>query len=310
MTALCYDSSVFDRLSGPSQALATLTARPGGLEAAGTVIVKHGLQDVAGIALLHRHFDLAPGERVVRTVEADHALLGVACVGGGGDKDEDDGHSHSHGGDDRAVGALVPYTWSFAQSCDRLAVPLEFTDPVRHPLAARQADQIEANTAFLLAMRETLVSYGIADVVGVSSLHLLELLPLAPGMILRESPCSDAPRQERLDVVSKAADRRLKVVPTLWVSEQKEGAPGERVTLRQCLDCEHEEGDPNIGVHRASGSAGAQSPDLSPPPSSRAPSTGETATARETRDTQGLVSLHVVAGCNECHTDDVTTTLP
>ncbi|QFS51535.1 hypothetical protein [Nostoc sphaeroides] len=64
-----YEPSIFDGLNKFPVARQCLEKHKDALREAGAVICKHGLQQKVGLALLHKHFDLLPHERLIENIE-------------------------------------------------------------------------------------------------------------------------------------------------------------------------------------------------------------------------------------------------
>jgi hypothetical protein len=66
MQVLDYDPNVFDSLPDFFVARDDLDRLQKRIASLGEIVCSHGLHDVLGIALLHKHFDIFHQERIVR----------------------------------------------------------------------------------------------------------------------------------------------------------------------------------------------------------------------------------------------------
>ncbi len=165
-----YDPTVFAELNEFEDAQKCLASTREHLKALGSVICRHGLQQVVGVALLHRHFDIFEDEVVVKQFVKEEAYTKPLLKSG-------------------AMEA-VPYLWKLRR--DGAGgfgfYPLEFLcvsegteEAIRMTVAFEQAD------SFLVEIADVLVQLGAHDVFGIGTLHHAAITPVAPTEFLSET---------------------------------------------------------------------------------------------------------------------------
>src|SRR5215472_8486514 len=75
---LVYDYTIVNALPEFDEAKERIARRHDRLLELGDVICRHRLHEDVGLCLLHRHFGLAEGERLVGVYEEDDYVVGVA----------------------------------------------------------------------------------------------------------------------------------------------------------------------------------------------------------------------------------------
>ncbi len=148
-----YNGTVFNSLNPFQLAKQQLTKNRDLLPQIGAVICKHGLQDVIGVTLLHKHFNIFPGEVLIEKVNDNTIQVSPNRV------------DHET--------ALVPYIWAFSENDltgERRWFPLEFTYKT-NITAAGMADRICQQSQFLKDMADKLDEIGLAGVFGITTLH-------------------------------------------------------------------------------------------------------------------------------------------
>jgi hypothetical protein len=120
----------------------------------GGVICRHGLQTEIGLTMLHRHFPLDQGMRLVRRVGGNEAFSQPTALA-------------------ETPGA-VPYLWKMRMNDDTGGVeayPLEFVEPTECPRAAAIVAELASRPQFLHEIAETIAELELQNVIGVSTLH-------------------------------------------------------------------------------------------------------------------------------------------
>ncbi|MER3434672.1 MAG: hypothetical protein C4288_14920 [Leptolyngbya sp. ERB_1_1] len=149
-----YVPEVFDQLNSFHTAKSQLKESKAFLHQLGTVICRHNLQQKVGLALLHKHFDLVPNERLVE--QTAHHTISITPV-----CNPDDA-------------TIAPYLWKMATDSvgEHSWFPLEFQDTLEAtPDSLNTAETLEANQAFLQEMAVKLQELNLEDVFGISILH-------------------------------------------------------------------------------------------------------------------------------------------
>jgi len=165
----------------------------------GEVIGRHDLQDVVGIALLHRHFEIARDERIVERINR--------------------GRSESVARAETQGEATVPHLFRFSAEGWR---PIEFLsaeDAARNAIA-ETLERVAAGPTFLREFANVLVQDGAVDVFGVGLFHGREQLVSETDGILVERT-DVAGRASVVRAESTRAVAGLDVTETLWLWDGK-----------------------------------------------------------------------------------------
>lgn len=201
MQILPYDPQVFTSLSDFFDARDDLADLQAGIDSLGAVITAHGLHDAVGVTLLHKHFDLAPDEIVVRRFQDDRLATMTA------EREDSAG--------------LFPYVWRLAEGGGgRGFYPLEFcaTTERRDARSARaQLAHLGGASAFLDDFAAALERRGLVQAFGLSGLHAREPFRLAAGDTLLEL----SNERDRILTLEKRSQAFVRGVggttQTLWV---------------------------------------------------------------------------------------------
>lgn len=140
-----FDRSRFASLPNVDGAAARLERSRDALPSIGRVLVRHGVEDVLGVGLLHRHFDLYDDEVLVESTTASGSLLRPA----------------------EASGSAYLWAWSAGEWS-----ALEFLAPAdgAEGLVDRAAASADSG-AFLGDFAAAVEQTGTADVFGLVTLH-------------------------------------------------------------------------------------------------------------------------------------------
>jgi hypothetical protein len=194
-----YDPGVFQRLNEFHFAREHLAEKRESLAELGDVICLHGLHDRIGVSLLHKHFEIADNEILVREFVRNVSYITPREV-------------------DR-LSSPLPYLWKAEISGGRAAYyPLEFCEYPDHvrPEAARDVDVLRGSPAFLTAFANTLADLGLIEIFGIMNLRSREGLILERGETLLETT-----DEERRVLTLRAARTSelvgLETTQTLWI---------------------------------------------------------------------------------------------
>eukprot|EP00808_Paulinella_micropora_P000449 g49024.t1 len=164
MQALDYDSSVFDSLPSLHAASSALKPlRDKALTALTEVIRQFGMEEVVGVQLLHRHFALAPSEKLLERNSEDGKTSVSSPV-------EVSQLSSAPTLCTPRIFALKTTPLSPSASTTNSATSLEGWAPCEfttEPAAAKLSKALFANTDFLHTYAKTLVGLNLQDVLGL-----------------------------------------------------------------------------------------------------------------------------------------------
>jgi hypothetical protein len=161
-----FSKQVWDGLLPFPEARRRARERLDALEEFGSIICRHSLQDVVGLALIHKHFKLAPDERLVEVFE-DGGFRIVPSA------DQD----------------VTPYLWKVEKDPqgEWQWFPIEFVKTVDAPTnAVELAARVGECPAFLAELSEAFVRLGVKDIFGLNTLHR-DAVEAAPSELLIET---------------------------------------------------------------------------------------------------------------------------
>jgi hypothetical protein len=194
-----YDVGVFQALNDFPIARDRLAADPESVLTLGDVICHYGLHDVVGVTLLHKHFEIADDELVVREF-VDNVSYMTAC-------------------DVDRLPALRPYLWKAEVDDDGAAwFPLEFCaypDDVRG-IAEDELDLLAGSTAFLAEFAARLAALDLTEIFGLAHLRSRDGLVLADGETLLETT-DEENRILTLRPAQPVEVEGLDTTQTLWI---------------------------------------------------------------------------------------------
>jgi len=119
----------------------------------GSIICRHKLENKVAISLLHKHFDIHPGERVTKTLSSNFAQIRPVNF--------------------RSSSSLTPYLWRFAEDAGGLHALEFFADETSEYQPVSK--EIESNAPFLLEMSQALRKRNLNDIFGISLVHMNDL---------------------------------------------------------------------------------------------------------------------------------------
>ena len=205
-----YSQQVWEGLLTFSEARRRGRDRLSALGEIGTVICRHGLQDLVGVALIHRHFKLGGGERLVEEFREGGFRIGPS-----------------------AAGEVTPYLWKVEQTeanGDWRWYPIEFVRTAGAPTnAAELAARLSEEQRFLADLAATIVRLGVKDIFGLNTLHR-DAVTAAPGEMLIET---NDERTRVLDVAAYPVSAGTEEIsPTYWRFEAADPAMLEPTLLQ------------------------------------------------------------------------------
>ncbi|MHA6795533.1 hypothetical protein ACVGVM_18745 [Pseudonocardia bannensis] len=194
-----YDVGVFQRLNNFQIAKGHLDGDRDYVTELGDVICHHGMHEVVGVTLLHKHFEIADDELVVREFVDNVSYMKPWNVD--------------------TLPRLLPYLWK-AEVTDERAdyFPLEFCayPPEIRPEAERDLQRLRGSSAFLAAFAAKLDELGLREVFGLAHLRSRDGLVLAEGETLLET--TDEERRILTLRPARAAEvEGLDTTQTLWI---------------------------------------------------------------------------------------------
>lgn len=209
-----YKPEVFANLETFEAAREQLENRKELLPELGDVIRRHGLNQQIGISLLHKHFDLAPEERLVEEFEDNHAYIRPTAE----------------------CADSLPYMWKLEQdeqSGEATWIPLEFVRRTDAAEVSERAATVAQNPTFLRELAEKLADLGVTNLFGFSVLHR-DTIHVAEGNILVESTDDDA-RVLMFSALPRTAVDPKTLTQTLWKFSAEGGVEG----VTECSHCTH-----------------------------------------------------------------------
>ena len=190
-----YEHTTYNKLSDINAMRGTSASHMSELQSLGEVICEHGLEKVVGVTLVHRHYDVAPNERVVWNISDLEWTATPQCI---------------------ADTLISPVTWKIeaAQPCASYA-PLEFCPNNNQYLREiRAAEQVMAENSFLSRFMETALRLEVYDIFGLGVLSVRDELSV-PGMIMYEES-SKSKRTMTVRLVQKSTNNDIYGGITLW----------------------------------------------------------------------------------------------
>ena len=144
----------------------------------GRILCRYGCHDLLAVGLLHKHFDLEPGERLVRTVlDPTHAYAVPRVVGR---SDE-----------------VLPWMWRFGDGADGVGwYPLEYVDPTDAGHALHTL--VQHCEPLFDELASTLVRHDLVDVFGITAAYADEGLSTADHEHVVETSSASPRRLELL----------------------------------------------------------------------------------------------------------------
>lgn len=162
----CYDPSVYAKLGDSNDMRGVAAVNEFKLRALGDIICDHGLEEVVGISLAHKHHSMSAQERLLWTsTDSEWA----ACP----TRVEDTN--------------ISPLNWKVGKVGNNYYwFPLEFCPKnARHALEVSRAEMVTGNELFAQELKSLVVELGVFDIFG---LGLLQVQPVftQPGMTMFE----------------------------------------------------------------------------------------------------------------------------
>jgi hypothetical protein len=194
-----YDATVFQGLNGFPIARAYLGHSRDYVTELGDVICHYGLHDVVGVTLLHKHFEIADDEIVVREFVDNLSYMTPWNVD--------------------ALPRVLPYLWKAEVDGRHVRYfPLEFCEypPEKQAEVERELNRLKGCTAFLAAFAATLDDLGLREIFGLAHLRSRDGLVLGNGETLLET--TDEERRILTLRPARAQEvQGLDTTQTLWV---------------------------------------------------------------------------------------------
>jgi len=188
-----FSKQVWDGLLPFPEARRRARERLDALEEFGSIICRHGLQDVVGLALIHKHFKLAPDERLVEVFQ-DGGFRIVPSA-------EQD---------------VTPYLWKVEKDPqgEWQWFPIEFVKVAGAPTnAVELAAHLNKYPAFLAELSEAFVRRGVKDIFGLNTLHR-DAVEAAPSELLIET--NDAANRTLEVTAYPESVGTEEISPTYW----------------------------------------------------------------------------------------------
>jgi len=210
-----YESRIFKNLNEFNLAKQCLHERQENLAELGNIICSHHLHEIVGIGLLHKHFDLEPGERLVEEFVGNSSYI-KPCS-------------------EEECSDSIPYLWKAELAPggdDWRYYPLEFAN-CSSAGVAQKAEAVMSNRDFLLEMTAKLDELELANTFGLALFHR-EAMKLDEGEILVEM----TDEQNRILTCAPVAVEQMAqetLTQTLWQFSPSQTAHVVSQCYRHCI---------------------------------------------------------------------------
>ena len=194
-----YDPLVYKRLSRFHLAKEMLDGQQENILELGRVIRAHGLEEIIGVNLLHKHFDLRGQEMLVREFDQETASITPWQP----PYDEQ----------------TIPYLWKMARGQDGEAFyPLEFSRYREHcrTEVRSEYEQLSTRSEFLRDLARMIKKLRVAAIFGIATLHSRHFLPIRPGKTILETTDEEG-RVLTLQGVEERSLDEFESTQTLWI---------------------------------------------------------------------------------------------
>lgn len=210
-----FNARIFDELQDFAEVSGCISELERELPTLSRVIVSHGVQDLVCVTLLHKHFDLKAGEKLVEELNESGSTLTPQSL-----------ESHF----------LVPCLWKvndvMTDFPEKGFDPLEFIrkDRPEGRNALLQVTSLLEKRAFLSEFASTIRENDLVGTFGLSLVRREHLLPKSDEYLLEST--DEAKRMLTFAVRKINAIKATNVVPTMW----RFGANGQ---VSHCGHCGH-----------------------------------------------------------------------
>ncbi|HKO89879.1 MAG TPA: hypothetical protein VJU61_01930 [Polyangiaceae bacterium] len=224
---LPYDAAVFQGLQDFFVARDDLPKHRDNITSLGDVICNFELEKHLGLNLLHKHFEIAADEIVVREFADDAALIRPYKIG--------------------EPGPLVPYLWILAEGCTGKGFyPVEFvafSDEVLRREALAVIETINGTEGFLDSLARELEELGTVELFGISGLFSRSPFVLDEDMSLLETS-DESNRVLTLRPTRKTVIKTEDTTQTLWtfIPPPRGAARPESACMSHCVSHCHNHG--------------------------------------------------------------------
>ena len=193
----------------------------------GKIVRAHQMQKFMGASLIHKHFPLRDGERIVEEVRQDGTFTAPV-----------------HGVSDEAV---TPYLWHLTRQDQAFVwTPVEFVVSDTVPLKVRTfADALPGKTAFLRELAEFLTDHEAQNTFGLSMLHRHHVQFDRKTEALLETPGPDDRSLEMRPVIPAMAGID-EWTPTFWNFDIDFEVPTNFCSAHACNPRGHEPRPPSM----------------------------------------------------------------
>ncbi len=191
-----YNSSIFSLLPDFRTASHSLDRMRGDLQVLGEIICRYNFEEHFGVTLLHKHFSILPGERLIKHFVGNRAYI----------------RPYSQPISDNAV----PCVWKFERNQTtgvQSFCPLEFVDTTHRAFRGRADAQIFVSSeAFLAEISAALCALNSENVFGLCTHHGDGEIVLGDGEILLET----TDYMNRVLTLAPAAKTSTETTETTW----------------------------------------------------------------------------------------------
>lgn len=214
-----YDHDKFAALNDFSIAKNRLGQTEHYIKDLGEIICKYEFNDVLGVALLHKHFPLKVGEKLVREVRDDSITIAPVLV---------DGDNESK---------LEPYMWAFSfdmnDECQFL--PVEFIKIT--PAVPGLSERLKSSDTFLKEFGNFVKEHAVFDVFGLSRIPD-QFLNKSSTLVLLEE---DHPTERLLEIkqVDPLEIKEGETTQTFWSFDRDETGNPIFMKPMACRHCRH-----------------------------------------------------------------------
>ncbi len=196
-----YSPKVFQSISDFPMARNQLENYKDAISSLGAIICKYRFEDVVGINLLHKHFDITNEEIIVRRYEGSKKAYMQPKIA------------------KEVLSNCIPYLWAFSTEKDGSEgwYPIEFIEWKKS--YCPDLSLLDHADGFLLELGEKLTNLGLQDVFGIAGLYSRQKFTLGIKETLLETT-DESTKTLTLKIVPEDVVKTSDTTQTLWLFSQ------------------------------------------------------------------------------------------